>query len=193
MRAYRRDWQEGQYAKIELWTEAAGMVPQLAHVAHGYSIPVYSSGGFSSLTAVRHIVDRAVDWRGTTVLLYVGDYDPSGVAIFEAIAQDAEAFVEEDRQVLTTTIVSQRVALTEGQLVAHDLPTAPAKTSDARSKAWTGGGTCQLEALPPNVLAEIVEDAILEQFDIDILRGTIKLEERDRAELLGLPRGGVDA
>lgn len=190
VRSYRRDRQERQYATIELWTEAAGMAPQLAHVAHRYSIPVYSSGGFSSLTAVRDIVDRAVTWSGTTVLLHVGDFDPSGVAIFDAIAQDVEQFVEADRQVLTTRIVSQRVALTADHVREHDLPTSPAKVSDTRSKSWAGGGTCQLEALPPDVIAEIVENAILEHFDEDVLLETLERESRDRAELLGLPRGG---
>lgn len=189
-REYRRDRQEGQRATIELWTEAAGMAPQLTRVAHRYSIPVYSSGGFSSLTAVRDIVNRAVLWQGTTVLLHVGDFDPSGVAIFESIAEDVSAFVERDRYVARTRIMSQRVALTAEQVAAYDLPTAPAKASDGRSKSWTGE-TCQLEALAPDVLAEIVEAAILEHFDIDVLHHTLERERGDRAELLGLPRGAA--
>jgi hypothetical protein len=189
-REYRRDRQEGQYATIELWTEAAGMAPQLAKVAHRYSIPVYSSGGFSSLTAVRDIVNRAIRWQGTTVVLHVGDYDPSGVAIFDAIAADAAAFVEADRHIQTTAIVPQRVALTRAQVVEHDLPTAPAKTSDRRSRSWRGE-TCQLEALAPDVLAQIVEAAIIEHFDAAVLREVLNQEKTDRAELLGLPRGGT--
>jgi hypothetical protein len=187
-RKYRRDRQEGQQAAIELWTEAAGMAPQLAHVAHRYSIPVYSSGGFSSLTAVRDIVDRAVRWQGTTVLLHVGDYDPSGVAIFDAIASDVEAFVQADRTVFTTMVVSERVALTAVQVEIHELATAPAKASDGRSRTWKGE-TCQLEALPPDVLADIVDAAILAHFDLDVLNDVLEQERADRAELLGLPRG----
>lgn len=164
------------------------MAPQLARVAHAYSVEVYSSGGFSSLTAVRAIVDRAVRWQGTTVLLHVGDYDPSGVAIFEAIAKDVEAFVESDRHLATTKIISQRVALTAEQVVEHDLPTAPAKASDGRSKSWTGE-TCQLEALAPDVLAEIVGNAIRSHFDPITLQDVLDREKEDRAELLGLPPG----
>lgn len=187
-RDYRRDRQDGQDRVIELWTEAAGLAPQLARVAHPYSIPVRSSGGFSSLTAVRDIVDRALEWGGTTVLLHVGDYDPSGVAIFDAIAEDVDAFVTADRVVMTTRVVSERVALTADQVHRFGLPTAPAKPSDRRSKTWTGG-TCQLEALAPDVLADVVRGAILDHLDLDVLETTLLRERRERAELLGLPSG----
>ena len=72
-RDYRRHRQAGQSSYVELWCEAAGMVPQLASIADAYSVPVYSAGGFASLSAVRHIVDRAVGRDVRTVLLHVGD------------------------------------------------------------------------------------------------------------------------
>src|SRR5437870_1547647 len=61
IRDYRRDRQAGQRLRIELWCEAAGMAPQLARVADDYSVPVFSSGGFASLTAIRLIADRALE------------------------------------------------------------------------------------------------------------------------------------
>ena len=94
---YRRDRQQGQPYRLELWAEAAGMLPQLARVAHEYSIPVFSASGFTGLTGIRMIVDRARDSDGRTVLLHVGDYDPSGVAIFDSMTGDAQAFLKEDR------------------------------------------------------------------------------------------------
>ena len=48
---YRRDKQAGQPAYVELWCEAAGMMPQLQRVAEEYSVPVFSCGGFASLSA----------------------------------------------------------------------------------------------------------------------------------------------
>ncbi len=187
-RDYRRNRQAGQPSVVELWTEAAGMAPQLARVAHDFSVQVYSAGGFGSLTAVRSIVDRAVNQSGVTVLLHVGDYDPSGVAIFDAIAEDVAEFVEADRHIATTRVVAQRVALTAEQVAEYDLPTAPAKPSDSRSRSWSGG-TCQVEALPPNVLSRIVRDAIRAHFDQRVYQSVLDHEEQDRAELLGLPSG----
>jgi hypothetical protein len=48
---YRRDKQARQDAYVELWCEAAGMMPQLQRVAEEYSVPVFSCGGFASLSA----------------------------------------------------------------------------------------------------------------------------------------------
>jgi len=190
MHVYRRDRQAGQRLRLELWCEAAGMAPQLARVADHYSVPVYSSGGFASLTAVRLIAERALEREVPTVLLHVGDLDPSGESIFDALAQDAAAFVEADRVIETLTIESVRVALTAQQVSAHGLPTAPAKASDARSAGWNGG-TCQLEALPPDVLAAIVRRAIEDRLDREGFEAEVDQECDDRQEiLLGLPRGG---
>jgi hypothetical protein len=191
-RNYTRDRQAGQKTRIELWCEAAGMGPQLARAAHPYSIEVRSSGGFSSLTAVREIVDRALERNCPTVLLHVGDYDPSGVAIFEAIAEDAAAFLKADRQILTQKIIAKRVALNAEQVEAYGLETAPAKSSDSRAKLWRGE-TCQLEALAPDDLADIVDDAILRWIDEDVLDEVRSVEKRDRATLLGLPAPGETA
>jgi hypothetical protein len=189
IRRYRRDRQEGQAQRVELWCESAGMAPQLARVANPYSVPVFSSGGFASLTAVRLIAERALDQLVPTVLLHVGDYDPSGRAIFDAMAEDAAAFVAEDRIIGNLSIEPLRVALLPDQVVEYDLPTAPAKGSDTRSNNWTGG-TCQLESLAPDVLATIVRDAIAYWFNAEPLEVQLAAEEEDKIELYrGLPRG----
>lgn len=188
-RRFRRDREEGQPQRIELWCEAAGMLGQLERVARDFSIPVYSGGGFSSLSAVRLVADRALSAGRPTLLLHVGDFDPSGESIFTSLSEDAAAFVREDRTVHTIYLDAQRVALTAQQVADYELPTAPPKATDGRSRGWTGGGTCQLEALPPDDLAEIVRTAIEEHFVLDTYNQTLALERNDRAELLGLPSG----
>jgi hypothetical protein len=187
-RGYRRDRQAGQKVRIELWCEAAGMLQQLHRVADKYSVPVFSAGGFASLTATRAIADRAIEFPYATVLLHVGDRDPSGDSIFGSIAEDAAAFVEADRHLATQQIVAERVALTADQIEQYELPTAPPKASDSRSATWVGE-TCQLEALEPSTLAEIVDLAILDHLDTKVLADQLELERLDRAQLLGLPSG----
>ena len=44
-----------------------------------------------------------------------------------------------------------------------------AEDRDRRSGSWEGEGTCQLETLPPDKLAEIVEQAIERWTDLDAL------------------------
>jgi hypothetical protein len=192
-RDYRRDRQAGQPRYVELWCEAAGMAPQLARVADEYSVPVFSAGGFASLSAVRLIVQRAIRRDGPTLLLHVGDFDPSGESIFDAIVEDSRAFAFEDAVIATQRIEGWRLALTAGQVREHELPTAPAKATDSRSARWEGG-TCQLEALAPDVLASIVGDALYELFDPMIMRDEVEAEARDRTQLLlALPAGKAEA
>jgi hypothetical protein len=188
-KSYRRYRQHGQAQRIELWCEASGMMPQLGRVASKFSISVYSCGGFASLSAVRQIVDRVVGCNVETIFLHVGDYDPSGESIFDAMTRDVAAFVEKDRVLATSKFTPTRVALTLAQIKAYRLPTSAPKSSDARTQNWTGTGTCQLEALPPNVLAGVVENAILDWIDEDALEEVMEDERNERAELLGLPRG----
>jgi hypothetical protein len=54
-RFYRVDRQEGEPIRLAVWCEATDMAPQLERVCEPYSIPVFSSGGFDSVT-VKHNV-----------------------------------------------------------------------------------------------------------------------------------------
>lgn len=182
IKTYRRDRQVGQRARVELWCEAAGMAPQLAQVADHYSVPVFSAGGFCSLTAIRSIAKRALDRDVPTVLLHVGDLDPSGESIFDALAADAVAFVRADRVIETLDIEAVRVALTADQVEEYGLETAPPKDTDSRARRWRGE-TCQLEALAPDLLAEIVREAIEDRLDLDLLARQIDAEDHDRIQL----------
>jgi hypothetical protein len=184
---YRRPAREGQEYRIELWCEAAGMAPQLARVAEPYGVPVYSTGGFSSVTVTHEIGERVTAAELPTIFLHVGDFDPSGESIFDAIAGDALHFVAgmngggllKDH---VDRFRARRVALTEDQVTEHDLPTAPAKRSDSRSVNWDAE-TCQLEALPPDDLAEIIREAIEEWTDLDQLRA-IEQQGEDERDLI---------
>jgi hypothetical protein len=189
-RGYRRDRQLGNRARIELWSEAAGMLPQLAQVAAEYSIPVYSASGFVSLTAVRMIVDRAAALSVPLVVMHVGDFDPSGESIFDAMTTDAQAFLEEDRTLAFQRIIPVRVALTAEQVAEYELPATPAKKTDSRSARWQHEGTCQLEALAPDDLAVVLENAIADWIDDDMLHHHIEAEQHERTALLrALPSG----
>lgn len=186
---FKRDRMAGQPVSIELWCEAAGMAPQLARVARPFSIPVYSTGGFSSVTVTKEIADRALDAGRPTLFLHVGDFDPSGQSIYESMAADAQAFVFQERtSALTADLRPSRVALTEAQVEEYDLPTAPPKSSDSRSVNWLTE-TCQAEAMPPDLLADVVRRAIEDQVDEDLREVVLEAEREDRAAIAEVLRG----
>ncbi len=182
---YRRDLMADQPLRIEIWCEAAGMLTQMYRVADRYCIPVFSSSGFDSLTAKKTMADRICTHGKPAVILHLGDYDPSGESIFEAVSEDVAAFVAADRPWATVDVRFQRVALTESQVADFNLPTSPAKATDSRSKTWTGG-TCQLEALAPDQIAGLLSDAIAGLLDPKKYRFGLALEKEERIELTRL-------
>jgi hypothetical protein len=188
--AYKRDKLVRQGLDIRVYCEAAGMMPQLERVCEPYSIPVYSCSGFDSVSAKYQLSTscwQSFVYRGRrTVILHLGDHDPSGESIFNhGLVQDVHAFLAQDvphkdpREVCDF----ERVALTQEQVLRLGLETTPPKDTDSRTANWTGSGACQLEALPPSTLAELLESAIRRRLDMAIYAEDLKAEEEERRRI----------
>jgi hypothetical protein len=165
--SYRRDPQSEEPRYIELWCEAAGMVPQLAKIARRYGVPVYSTGGMGSITNIHTLAERVVGREDPTVLLHLGDFDSNGVALWEAIANDGAAFVED--MFGPGWFEPIRLGLTEEQVDKHKLTTETETGQHTAGKAWreVRDWRCQLEALPPDLINSMVEEALAGYFDAD--------------------------
>ncbi|MEV1049029.1 hypothetical protein [Streptomyces sp. NPDC049916] len=178
---YRLGRQAGQPVRLEIVCETAGMVPQLVAVADAYGVPVGSGSGFNALPAKRGAVLRAAaDGHREVRVFVVSDWDPSGVHLFSALAEDVTAFAAVDRP--GTEVVFERLAVTEQQIAEYQLPTAPQKASDRRS--FSGTSTTQAEALPPDVLADVLKTAIAAHRDTRVLAAVLEREEEERRRLL---------
>ena len=70
--------------------------------------------------------------------------------------------------------------MTPDQIAALNLPTAPPKPTDRRAFA---GETVQAEAIPPDVLTNIVRDAIEARQDVAIRAALLAAEADSRKEL----------
>lgn len=164
---YKLDRQTGQAQYVELWAEAAGMVPQLAQVVHEYGIPVRSSSGFNSLTVLHSAACRVFKREVPTLILQVGDHDPSGRAILDRIGADVSQLAHDiaarDGRDEYPEVSFRRIAVTADQIARYQLPGAPPKAKDKRG-VWEGD-TVQAEALPPDVLAEEVRLAVIPLID----------------------------
>ena len=129
------------------------LAPVLDHLAVGF-LPVH---GFSSATAAHDIAED--DDGRDLIVLYVGDYDPSGMFMSE---EDLPArFTKYDGD----HVKLRRIALTVEQL--RGLPSFPAddKEKDPRYKWFCSnyGDRCwELDAMDPNDLRDCVENAIAE-------------------------------
>jgi hypothetical protein len=185
---YERDKLANQKRDIRVYCESAGMMPQLRRVTRRYSVPVYSCSGFDSLTAKYDLADdvaKTHTYRGKpTVILHLGDHDPSGETIFDAISEDVHAFLEVDvpHKAPDDVAIFERVALTEEEIAEYDLPTDPAKES-SHSAGWGSRRACQLEALEPDVLAELLASAIEGYMDPATLKADREVESEERRNI----------
>lgn len=170
--SYKLDPMDDQRRRLLLLCEAAGVVPQLASVCNPFGVSVLSSGGFDSTTVKHDLADRlaGVD----TIILHVGDYDPSGIHLFKSLEEDVTAFLG-DRGIAEF----RRLAVTQRQIKRLGLATQPKNPNDNRGFDGVDGdgvSTCQLEAIAPDELARIVHAAIYAEIDHATLTKTISRE-----------------
>ncbi|MCA1729717.1 MAG: hypothetical protein LC751_10005 [Actinobacteria bacterium] len=196
-KAYKRDKLANQKLDVRVYCEAAGMIPQLNRVCEPYSIPVYSCSGFDSLTGkyeLKESCKAAFTYQGRqTVILHLGDYDPSGESIFnDGLVEDIHAFLAKDviSKEPHKVAIFERVGLKGGHIERFNLPTEPPKVTDSRTKNWQGEASCQLEALPPDALASLLDATIKTYFNLAIYEQDLKDEEEERRRITkALPAG----
>jgi hypothetical protein len=156
-RSYRRDFWNQQPHRIQVWSEKGTVRGVLAPVLDRYAVGFNAVHGFTSATMV-HDVAGDDDGR-PLIILYVGDFDPSGMFMSE---EDLPArFEEYDGDHISL----RRIALTVGQLDGLQSFPADDKTKDPRYKWFTSsyGRRCwELDAMDPNDLRDCVGREIAE-------------------------------
>ena len=117
--------------------------------------------GYPSLTFLHDAMIRfkEAEKRGQQpIILYFGDYDPSGEDIPRALKENIVNLGCESIEV-------RRICLVENQVTAWNLPPAPTKVTDSRSVHWDGLGQVELDAVKPEKLIELLNDAIDDIFN----------------------------
>lgn len=132
--------------------------------------------GYPSLTFLNEATQRLIEAeeRGKIpVILYFGDYDPSGEDIPRAIKENILKLGCESIEV-------RRFALMEHQVLDWGLPPAPAKKTDSRTAKWDGLGQVELDAVKPEKLQTLCEEAIESVFDRALYDELIETEDQER-------------
>jgi hypothetical protein len=156
-RSYRRDFWDQQPHRVQVWSEKGTVRGLLAPVLDERAVGFFPVHGFSSATAAHDIAED--DDGRDLIVLYVGDYDPSGMYMSEVDLP--KRIVEYGGDHVTI----QRIALTPEHVT--DLPSFPAtdKRKDPRYHWFRSnyGDRCwELDAMDPNDLRDCVEQAIVE-------------------------------
>jgi hypothetical protein len=157
---YRRDFWAHQQNRIIVISEKATVSGILNPVVMRYGVNFLPVHGFNSATKMHDMAeDIATDTRHT-ILLYVGDYDPSGMYMSE---QDLPLRLAQYGAGGNYTL--RRVALTYDDTHGGNLPSfaAESKKKDPRYRWFVdhyGRRAWELDAMDPNDLRNRVEDWI---------------------------------
>ena len=179
---YRLDRMSSQDVYIELWCEKDALSDILKRVTYRYGIPLVINKGYSSASAMYEARGRFEGNPREGYILYFGDHDASGLDMVRDIRERTEILISEraDRPEIVPC------ALTMEQIRAHALPPNPTKQSDTRASKYMseyGQRSWELDALAPQVLVDIAENAISKLIVPELYQGVLDREEVDKKTL----------
>lgn len=184
---YRLDRQMGQDTYLEVWVEKDALSGVLRRITSRYHVRLLVNRGYGSVTAIYDLYQRS--WRqiaeGKDVkILYLGDHDPSGIDMIRDVTdRTTEMLASGD---LESSFTLEPIALTMEQIRMYDPPPNPAKLSDTRARAYLdefGPVSWEVDALPPNVLNDLLSSKIEENIDMDQYYAMLEQEKKDKEKL----------
>lgn len=175
-RTYRRDRTEGQPYSLYLGVEKAGIVAQLELWFGELGIPIVSFHGYASQSYVFEVIQHVKRQGRSGVMIYAGDFDPSGKDIPEDFAHRSNCWEK-----------FHRIALSWKQIERYNLPPMMGKPNDPRAKGFVRrhGELVQVEldALPPDTLRSLYQRGIDHYWDSDVYETAMAREREDRRAL----------
>lgn len=160
---YNKNRWENQEYYPEVFIEKKALQSVFQTPCRQLDVALCPCKGYPSLT---YMYDASVRFQDAVsrgqqpIILYFGDYDPSGEDIPRSINDVIYKMGVSDIEV-------RRIALMEDQVVEWKLPPAPTKATDSRSAMWNGLGQVELDAVEPRKLQKLCKDSIYDIFDQD--------------------------
>jgi hypothetical protein len=207
-RSYRRDKWLDQPTHVSVWSEKATIEGTIRPVLEEYEVPFQVLHGWSGATPVWDAARANLGRHQDTLILYIGDYDPSGLYMSEVdlpkrlarystnTPADKDVDLGCARRVLEAAELEiRRVALTEADTIALGAATrfpASTKKDDSRYDWFVenhGHWCWELDALSPNVLRDRLERAIVAELDGEAWERYVRVEEAEREAIVATCQG----
>lgn len=173
-------WKEQAY-RIEIWIEKEALAGVFERIASELDVPFFSCRGYNSQSEMWRAAQRLESYQDddqTPIILHFGDHDPSG--------QDMTRDIEDRLAMFMGYIIVERLALNMDQVEKYNPPPNPVKLTDSRMQAYIrkfGNHSWELDALPPDVLADLVRQQILSYREEAAWEESVQLEEQHRSTL----------
>lgn len=182
---YHHDYWHDAPANVQVWVESDSIAGTLiGTVVEQWGLDLHVARGFSSETYL-WTAGQDIQEDGRETFVYVlSDFDPSGVTLAEDIARKIVRFSGD------VPVHVERIALSGDQVREWNLPTRPLKKTDKRAPRFRlehGDEACELEAIPPNLLRQLVSKAIARHVDPARIEAAKRDEALQRDALKKLP------
>jgi hypothetical protein len=180
-RAYRRDRWVQQPRRVEVWSEKGTVRGTLGPVLRDYAVTFRVMHGYASATAINEVADETAGLPAPLLVLYAGDWDPSGLHMSEVDLPQRLADYG-------ANVALRRIALNRRDVTLGGLPSflAESKRQDPRWPWFTRhyGERCwELDALSPVVLRQRVEQEIVAIIDAAAWERAAAVERVERESL----------
>lgn len=185
---YREDVWRTQPHRVEVWIEKDALAGVLEACCPKLDVPYFSCRGYTSQSemwgAAQRIIRRFQHSKQRTIILHLGDHDPSGIDMTRDIRDRLALFTE--KHVGEVPCYVKRVALTMKQIDRYHPPPNPAKVADSRFKSYVakyGHYSWELDALPPDVLVALVQRQVLQYVDQDRMQIAVAKQQSNQKSL----------
>lgn len=178
--SYHRDLWEGQEVRVEVWVEKEALAGVIERTCSELDIPWFACRGYVSQSEQWRAGQRIVQRNVPTVILHLGDHDPSGIDMSRDNNDRLQMFAQYDG-VFETEVV--RIALNMDQIDELNPPENPAKLSDSRAEDYIrkfGYSSWELDALPPTYIDSLIRINVDTYRDVDLFDEQFARQEEER-------------
>ncbi|HEA67786.1 MAG TPA: hypothetical protein ENI07_13330 [Desulfobacterales bacterium] len=171
---FQLDHWAGQEYHVEVWIEKEALTGVIAEICGELDVAYFACKGYVSLSEMWGAAQRIEGYPVQTVIIHLGDHDPSGVDMTRDIKDRQDVFHVFDVEV-------KRIALNMDQIKKYNPPPNPAKVTDSRCNGYVamyGHESWELDALEPRVLRNLIRDTVLMYRDEEVYNKIIAQEQK---------------
>lgn len=180
-RAYRRNVWPTQPTYVEVWLEKDALSGIFEDALSPYGVTLNVGRGYDGWSSIHNAANRLDD---NAVVLYFGDFDPSGEDMLRSL-RERLSDQGGDPEIV-------KCALTAADIKRYDLPPDFAKRTDSRAAGFIaehGDVSVELDALPLEVLRTRLLNEVEARMDLAALKKIHAVEARERKKLTTMLSG----
>jgi len=169
---------------VETWLEKDALSGIFEDVLNPYGVTLNVGRGYDGWDSINNAAIRYIDKADAVTVLYFGDFDPSGEDMVRSLKERLATLGSEPEII--------KCALTHEDIRRYNLPPNRTKKTDTRSAAFVaehGDISVELDALPPNVLRDLLREEVRNRMDLKALKRIETLEKKERKKLKKLLEG----